>query len=110
MTTINQLVDRASLTAGVCIVGAGAAGLMIAREFRESGTQLVVLESGGWAARGDAQTLYGGELVRWFHGLQAGRIRVFGGTTTPWGGQCIPLDRIEFEARPRVAFSNWPIT
>lgn len=110
ITTVDHLADGESLTADLCIVGAGAAGLMIAREFLRTGTQVVLVESGGWAARDDTQDLYRGEVERPFRGLQAGRARVFGGTTTLWGGQCIPLDPIDFEARPWVPFSGWPIT
>jgi choline dehydrogenase-like flavoprotein len=108
---IDHLADATSLAADLCIVGAGAAGLVIAREFLGTGTQVVLLESGGWTMRDDVQDLYGGEIEQQpFRGLQAGRARVFGGTTTLWGGQCIPLDPIDFEARPWVRFSGWPIT
>jgi len=110
ITEIDHLADGASLSADLCIVGAGAAGLMIAREFLGTSTQVILVESGGWATRDDTQDLYGGEVKRPFRGLQAGRARVFGGTTTLWGGQCISLDPIDFEARPWVEFSGWPIT
>ncbi len=110
ITDINQFADGASLAADVCIIGAGAAGLMIAREFLATSTQVVLVESGGWTTRDETQDLYNGEVTRPFRGLQAGRARVFGGTTTLWGGQCIPLDPIDFEARPWVEFSGWPIT
>ena len=111
ITEIDHLADGTSLAADLCIVGAGAAGLVIAREFLGTGTEVVLLESGGWTMRDDAQDLYGGEIEQQpFRGLQAGRARVFGGTTTLWGGQCIPLDPIDFEARPWVRFSGWPIT
>lgn len=107
---IDQLADGASLAADLCIVGAGAAGLMIAREFLGTSTQVVLLEGGGWTSSDDTQDLYNGEVERPFRGLQTGRARVFGGTTTLWGGQCIPLDAIDFEARPWVESSGWPIT
>jgi len=110
ITEIDHLADGASLAADLCIIGAGAAGLMIAREFLGTSTQVVLLESGGWASRDDTQDLYNGEVERPFRGLQAGRARVFGGTTTLWGGQCIPLDAVDFEARSWVEFSGWPIT
>lgn len=110
ITEIDHLAEGASLAADLCIVGAGAAGLMIAREFLGTSTQVVLVESGGWTTRDDTQDLYGGEVEQPFRGLQAGRARVFGGTTTLWGGQCIPLDPIDFEARPWVRSSGWPIT
>lgn len=110
ITELDQVADNASFAADVCIIGAGAAGLMIAREFLGTSTQVVLVESGGWTTRDETQDLYNGEVTRPFRGLRAGRARVFGGTTTLWGGQCIPLDAIDFEARPWVEFSGWPIT
>ena len=34
---------------------------------------------------------------------------MFGGSTTRWGGQCLPFDDLDFERRPWVAHSGWPI-
>jgi choline dehydrogenase-like flavoprotein len=36
------------------------------------------------------------------------RNRYFGGSTNTWGGRCIPLNAIDFEARDWVADSGWP--
>jgi choline dehydrogenase-like flavoprotein len=33
----------------------------------------------------------------------------FGGTTSLWGGRCIPLDPQDFKRRPYVSNSGWPI-
>lgn len=111
ITEIDHLADGVKLTADLCIVGAGAAGLMIAREFAGTTTQVVVLESGGWTTRDETQDLCDGEVSGYpFRGLQAGRARAFGGTTTKWGGQCMPFDPIDFEPRPWVAGGGWPIT
>ena len=38
------------------------------------------------------------------------RHRRLGGTTTVWGGRCIPFDKIDFERRDYVPYSGWPIT
>src|SRR5262249_33832309 len=37
------------------------------------------------------------------------RQRRFGGSTTIWGGRCVPLDGIDFEARDYMPLSGWPI-
>ncbi|MFC0406618.1 FAD-dependent oxidoreductase [Roseomonas elaeocarpi] len=110
ITDIEQLPDHAVLQADICIVGAGAAGLLIAREFLGTATQVILLESGGLGAEDATQALSAGEVSEGaFRGLQAGRSRVLGGTTTLWGGQCIPLDPIDLAERPWVPFSGWPI-
>ena len=33
-----------------------------------------------------------------------------GGTTTVWGGRCAPFDPIDFERRPHVPHSGWPVS
>jgi choline dehydrogenase-like flavoprotein len=108
---LDHLPAGANLAADVAIVGAGAAGLVIAREFLGSAAQVVLIESGGWTAHDETQELCAGEIVgQPFRGLQAGRARAFGGTTTQWGGQCLPFDPIDFEERPWVDDSGWPIS
>ena len=101
----------AELDADLCIVGAGAVGIAIALEFVGTRLRVVVLESGGERPEPDTQRLYDSRLL----GLgpstvHEGRARVFGGTTTMWAGQALPLDRIDFSARPWVLHSGWPIS
>ena len=109
ITDLEQLPHGTALKADICIIGAGAAGLLIAREFLGTPTQVVLLESGGTAFEDGAEALSGGEVgEEAFRGLQAGRSRVLGGTTTLWGGQCIPFDPIDFAERPWVPNSGWP--
>ncbi len=106
----NDLPNGTVLQADLCIIGAGAAGLLIARSFAHSGRQIVLLECGGWSAEAETERLLEGRSAPGpFRGLQAGRSRVFGGTTTLWGGQCIRLDPVDFEYRPWVPHSGWPI-
>ena len=106
----NDLPDKTALRADLCIIGAGAAGLLIARSFAASGRHVVLLECGGWSAEPETDGLLDGHSAPGpFRGLRAGRSRVFGGTTTLWGGQCIRLDPIDFEHRDWVPQSGWPI-
>jgi len=95
----------------VCIVGAGAAGITLARELAGSTFRVVVLESGGFEFHHRPQLLYLGANV----GLPSysparSRFRFFGGSTTRWGKQCRPLDAIDFESRPGIDGSGWPLT
>lgn len=83
------------LQADVCVVGAGAAGLALARELLGSRLRVLVVEAGGLATEPEP----GG-----------GRGRGFGGTTALWAGQCIPLQPIDLERRHWVPGSGWPIS
>ena len=94
----------------LCIVGAGPAGIAIAREFIGTRSSVVLVESGGLEPDADANLLNQGENVGLGLGLYASRTRAFGGTATVWPGQCIRLDPSDFEARSWVPDSGWPIT
>ena len=57
-----------------------------------------------------AQALYQGEVANAALHAPANtyRERRLGGTTTLWGGRCIPFDPIDFEARDYMPGSGWP--
>jgi choline dehydrogenase-like flavoprotein len=98
------------LSSDVCIIGAGAAGITRAREL-EGGPSVLVLESGGLKAEQATQDLYMGSVTdaRLHSPPDRYRQRRFGGTTTIWGGRCMPLDAIDFEERAYMPHSGWPI-
>ena len=103
--------DGATLQADVCIVGSGAAGITIAREFLGTRLDVLMLEGGGLEAEEETQKLYESEVVGLPHtGVHEGRARVFGGTTTLWGGQALRLDAFDLQKRSWVPFSGWPIS
>ena len=93
----------------VCIVGAGAAGITIARELSGRPVRVVLLESGWLTPDAETQSLYAGEVAgRHYFELHAARSRYFGGTTNQWTGECRPLDAQDFELRDWVPDSGWP--
>jgi choline dehydrogenase-like flavoprotein len=96
----------------VCIVGAGAAGITLASELHGTGRRVLLLESGGFEASKAAQDLNSGEVTdpRHHGPLDGYRVRRFGGTSTVWGGWCAPFDELDFQARPHVPHSGWPIS
>ncbi len=94
----------------VCIVGAGAAGITLARELRGRDFKVVLLESGGIEPDEPTTDLSRGRCIGQPHGgLDVTRLRYFGGTTNHWGGWCRPFDEIDFETRDWVPYSGWPI-
>lgn len=110
-----MILDARSVPSGttidteVCIVGAGAAGITLARAFIGAPFRVVLLESGGMNFDLPTQELYDGESIGApFVPLNASRLRYFGGTTNHWGGYCLPLDEIDFEKREAFPYHGWP--
>ncbi|MCZ6746546.1 MAG: NAD(P)-binding protein, partial [Acidobacteria bacterium] len=67
-----MLIDARDLPAGrelqadLCVIGAGAAGITLTRELRDSGLTVVLLESGGFDLEPPTQALYGGSTTGTF--------------------------------------------
>lgn len=101
--------DGSEIESDVCIVGAGAAGITLARELAGQSRLVCLLESGGLEPDAETQALYRGEVVGFpYYPTDAFRLRYFGGTTNHWSGVCGPLQEIDFEARSWVPHSGWP--
>ena len=99
------------LEADLCIVGGGAAAISVALEYMKSGRSIILLPGGGPNQTGSAIDLYRGKVnpAGSHEPLEENRLRMWGGTTTVWGGRCIPFDPIDFEKRAWVPDSGWPI-
>jgi choline dehydrogenase-like flavoprotein len=103
------LPEHTMIEAEVCIIGAGAAGITVAREFIGQPFRVCLLESGGLEFEEDTQDLYAGENIGHpYFQLDRTRLRFLGGTTNHWGGFCRPLDQIDFEIREWIPHSGWP--
>ncbi|MFI5249498.1 MAG: FAD-dependent oxidoreductase [Gemmatimonadales bacterium] len=95
----------------LCIIGAGAAGISIAWALRDHPVRVVLLESGSFWPSAATQALYRGRNVgRGYFPLDGCRVRTFGGSTQRWGGWCRSLDPSDFEPRPWLPGSGWPMT
>lgn len=96
----------------VCVIGTGAAGTTVAHEMLRASRDVVLLEGGGLRLERAAQDTYRGQVedASPHDRLELVRQKRLGGTTTQWGGRCIPLEEIDFEQRSYVEHSGWPIT
>ena len=95
--------------ADVCVIGAGAAGILIATQVAEAGGTVTLLEGGGPQHEPRSQQIYKSQLTGRAHsGVHEGRFRTYGGTTTEWGGQILELDPEDFMPRAHVPGSGWP--
>jgi len=107
----NDLPTGETLTADVCIAGAGAAGITLALALRDAGFEVILLESGDFEDDVNTQALYQGSMSgidTWQ--LDDHRWRLFGGSTSRWAGWCRPMHPFDFERRPYIEKSGWPIT
>ena len=109
--------------ADVCIIGAGPAGIAIARELTGTDLRVCLLEGGGWTEEPDAQALAASTTVSEHHTADAlyhGRRRQFGGTSQMWVHQTLPdngrrsartllPEPIDFEQRDSLGVPGWPI-
>lgn len=101
--------ERAQFEAEVVVVGAGPLGIVTALELADAGVRVLLVESGDGA--GDAQALGTSASQDPFHvEKQLAVHRGLGGTSTLWGGRCVPFDPIDFESRPVLDDDLWPIS
>ncbi|MDQ1535067.1 MAG: hypothetical protein QOF28_2828 [Actinomycetota bacterium] len=106
----NTVPRDTTVQADVCIVGGGAAGITLARELSKTRARVVLLESGNTTFDEATQALYDGVSTGDGYDVGASRLRLLGGSTNHWAGWCRPLDPADFEPRPWVRNSGWPIT
>jgi choline dehydrogenase-like flavoprotein len=99
------------MPADVVIVGGGPAGISTALELGRTGIEVLLIESGGVGrdprtqALGDASA-----FVPERHApMDECTRRQLGGASVIWGGRCVPFDPIDFEQRPHIPNSAWPM-
>jgi choline dehydrogenase-like flavoprotein len=123
--------ETTAFEADLIIVGAGAAGAAIAREFAGAPFSVLILESGvdqeteAHAALNTVESIGAptspAQIAkrRAFHAAQAAfwrqeqqpfgvRCRVVGGSTAAWAGKSAAFDPIDFAERPWAAHTGWP--
>ncbi|PDT53045.1 MULTISPECIES: GMC family oxidoreductase [Sinorhizobium] len=118
--------------ADIALIGGGPVGITIARELSKSRCRVLLIESGGPdfcqehqvlnavenvgepIARAGAEPLgrgYNGGLA-WLNDVAPFELRnrTLGGSSHTWIGKCASFDEIDFERRPWLPVSGWPMT
>ncbi len=100
------------LEADLCIVGGGSAAISVAMGYKDSGRSVILIPGGGPNQTATGIDLYRGKVSPpgSHEPLEENRLRMWGGTTTVWGGRCVPYDPIDFEKRSWIPDSGWPIS
>jgi choline dehydrogenase-like flavoprotein len=105
-----ELSDGDTVTADVCIVGGGLAGIALASTLLDTETRVVLLESGVIGPSVEADHLSDGfSTGHPYFPLSEGAPRRLGGAADVWGAWCRPLDPTDFEERD-WRWSGWPLT
>jgi choline dehydrogenase-like flavoprotein len=106
------LSNGATLVADLAVVGAGPAGIVTALEVARRGFDVLLLESGEQRFNSAAQEL--AEAAQWdpdYHSPMSLTVRrQVGGSSVIWAGRCVPFDRVDFDRRPFVGDSGWPVS
>ena len=87
----NTMDTNTVVESDLCVIGAGAAGITIARELIGENLRVCLLESGWFDFEAETQSLYEGQSIGLplypdRDDLYGSRLRYFGGTTNHWAG------------------------
>jgi choline dehydrogenase-like flavoprotein len=106
----------------ICVIGAGPAGITLAKEFIGEGFKVLVLEGGRFEFDAAVQSLHDARAVSANYlptAPMSGRRRQFGGSANLWTHHTRPGDgrlrarmimaeEIDFDQRDAVPYSGWP--
>jgi choline dehydrogenase-like flavoprotein len=96
----------------VCIIGSGPAGLVSALKLGQLGHDVVLIERGTEKITPISESLSHAEILS--HKAHSKMVdatqSILGGTSSIWGGRCVPFDPIDFAKRDYVCGAEWPIS
>ena len=107
--------EISNLECDICIIGSGAAGITLAKELSLNfSKKVIVLETGGYDQEDEISKLKESKMD-WDNGAlsyntEGTRGNWLGGTTNHWSGCSAPFVRDDFEEKPWIKDSGWPIT
>ncbi|HEY2383548.1 MAG TPA: NAD(P)-binding protein [Terriglobia bacterium] len=107
---IPDSVSTDSLHPTVCIIGAGPAGITLACELDGEPFDVLLLEAGETGVSGGSPEDYRGTAENPHPNPAEFRRFCLGGSSSVWGGRCVPYDPIDFERRDYVSNSGWPLS
>lgn len=94
----------------ICIVGAGAAGITVAKEMLECGRDVCLVESGGFQPEENTQNLYDIDSIGYpVRENFMSRARYYGGSCNLWAGRSMRLLESDTSPRDWVTDSGWPL-
>ena len=95
----------------ICIIGAGAAGISLAKKFSEANLNTALCEAGSLEYSEESQDIYKGKIVgdKYFD-LDVTRLRYLGGSTNHWNGWCRSFEKIDFKRNYLGKEFQWPIS
>ncbi len=95
----------------VCIIGAGAAGIVLAEILaREPSLRIVMIEAGPDHFKDRKEPFQVRSVLKPHVGVNEGRVTAFGGATNTWGGGLIRLTPVDFEPIAGHPDTAWPLT
>ena len=111
ISDLRTLAAGAVVEAEVCVVGSGPVGHAVAAELAIAGVSVVVIESGGREpdalidGLNEVENVGAPRVVN----QKLVRNRGLGGSSRTWSGRLAAFDDADFERRPWVPGSGWPI-
>lgn len=107
--SVDTLKPALAATGRVVVVGSGAVGLYVASVLAKAGRDVVVIEA-GQPHLGSFESGSFESIGRDHSGVKIGRSRALGGTTNLWGGQLVEFQPVDFDGRPWLPASKWPVS
>ena len=108
ITNLKNLEKNNRISAKVCIVGGGTAGLFLAHRLRLSKIPVTIVEAGGDQANKLKNFIYKFKNNSYEQSI-ADKNFSLGGTSTIWCGQMIPFQKSDMKKRDYIGLKSWSI-